>query len=149
VTTPAFLRLRAAVAKSFPRATARDVEAALPNSDHIHLEQLGISTRIGVTDAERNQPQQLTVSLTMWPRRPFVDLGDDIRNTINYSEVCDQTKVFVRDRTDNLIETLADCLAVHLLRRFPIQRIIVDLRKFALPDAKFVAVRITRNAAVD
>ena len=85
----------------------------------------------------------------MWPRRPLVDLGDDIRNTINYSEVCDQTKTFVSNRTDKLIETLADCLAVHLLKRFSIQRITVELRKFVRPDAKFVAVTVTRNAAVD
>jgi dihydroneopterin aldolase len=85
----------------------------------------------------------------MWPRRLLVDLGDDIGNTINYSEVCEQTKEFVRSRSDKLIETLADRLAVHLLKQFSIQRITIELRKFVLPDTKFVAVTVTRSAAVD
>ena len=85
----------------------------------------------------------------MWPHRPLVDLGDDIRNTINYSEVCEQTKEFVCARSDKLIETLADRLATHLLKRFPIQKISIELRKFVLPETKFVAVTITRSAAVN
>ena len=84
----------------------------------------------------------------MWPARPFVDLADDVRNTINYSEVCQETKNFVRDRADKLIETLADALAAHLLKRFAIQRITIEVRKFVVPDTKFVAVTVTRTAAV-
>ena len=124
------------------------METPFAISDSIHVEQLEISARVGVPEIERNQPQRLTVSLTMWPRRPLVDLADDIRNTINYSEVCEQTKEFVRNRADKLIETLADRLATHLLKRFPIQKITVELRKFALPDTKFVAVTVTRSAVV-
>ena len=82
----------------------------------------------------------------MYPRRPLVDLGDDIRNTIDYSEVCTETREFVRNRTDKLIETLADRLAEHLLQRFAMQRITIEIRKFVVPDAKFVAVTLTRIA---
>jgi 7,8-dihydroneopterin aldolase/epimerase/oxygenase len=117
-------------------------------SDSVHVEQLEISTRVGVTEAERDQPQRLTVSMTMWPRRPLVDLADDIQNTINYSEVCNQTRDFLRDCSCKLLETLADRLATHLLNQFPIQKIVVELRKFVLPDTKFVAVTITRSAVV-
>jgi dihydroneopterin aldolase len=136
------------VAKSFRRATANCVETSPAISDSIHVEQLEISARVGVTDAERNQPQRLTVSLTMWPHRPLIDLGDDIWNTINYSAVCNETKDFLRDCSCKLIETLADRLAMHLLKQFPIQKITVELRKFVLPDTKFVAVTITRSAVV-
>jgi dihydroneopterin aldolase len=125
------------------------VETTSFPSDHIRVEQLELSARVGVTDAERSQPQRLTVSMTLWPRRLLVDLGDDIGNTINYSEVCEQTKEFACSRSDKLIETLADRLAVYLLKQFSIQRITVELRKFVLPDTKFVAVTVTRNAAVD
>lgn len=146
---PAFCFYGRSVAKSLPRATATDVETPFVSSDSIHVEQLEISARVGVTDAERDQPQRLAVSLTMRPRGPLVDLADDIRNTINYSEVCNATKEFVHDCSCKLIETLADRLAMHLLKRFPIQRITVELRKFVLPDTKFVAVTVTRGAALD
>lgn len=123
------------------------VETVSLLSDHIRIEQLELSAVIGVTDAERKQPQRLTVSLSLWPRRALVDLGDDIRNTINYSEVCDEVKAFTGDRSDKLIETMADRLAMHLLKRFAIQRIVVEIRKFVRPDAEFVSVTVTRLAS--
>jgi dihydroneopterin aldolase len=47
-----------------------------------------------------------------------------------------------------LIETLGDRLATHLLKTFRIQKIIVELRKFPLEDAKHVSVTVTRTASV-
>jgi dihydroneopterin aldolase len=117
------------------------------SSDYIRIEQLELSARIGVTETERAQPQRLNVSLLIWPLRPFVDLGDDVRNTINYSEVCQETKNFVGDRADRLIETLADALAAHLLKRFAMHKITIEARKFVVPDTKFVAVSVTRTTA--
>jgi 7,8-dihydroneopterin aldolase/epimerase/oxygenase len=137
----------AAVAKSLRRATATSMETSAMISDFIHVEQLEISARVGVTDEERSQAQRLTVSMTLWPRRPLVDLGDDVRNTINYSEVCDATKEFTDDCSCRLIETLADLLAMHLLKQFAIQKIAVEIRKFVRPDTTFVAVTVTRSAS--
>lgn len=139
--------LALAVAKSSPRASASTVQRATFSPDQVCVEQLEVSTRVGVTEAERAQPQRLSVSLTICPRRPLVDLDDDIRNTIDYWEVCAETREFVRTRADKLIETLADRLAEHLLRRFAIEWITIEIRKFVVPDAKFVAVKLTRVAA--
>jgi dihydroneopterin aldolase len=121
------------------------VETVSP--DHIHIEQLVLNARVGVTEAERSKSQPVAISLTFWPRHPLVDLADDLQNTINYSQVCDEVKEFARGRADKLIETLADRLAAHLLARFAIQRITIEVRKFVRPDAEFVAVTLTRNAA--
>jgi dihydroneopterin aldolase len=41
---------------------------------------------------------------------------------------------------------LAEQLASHLLKRFPIQKVTIELRKFALQDAKYVSVTVTRTA---
>jgi dihydroneopterin aldolase len=54
----------------------------------------------------------------------------------------------VRDHSYKLIETLADRLGTHLLERFAMQKIVVELRKFVLPDTKFVAVTVSRTAAI-
>lgn len=144
---PAFCFHPWRVAKSLPRASAIGVETVSLLSDHIRIEQLELSAAIGVTDAERKQPQRLTVSLSLWPRRALVDLGDDIRNTINYSEVCEEAKNFTHGRVDKLIETMADRLATHLLKRFAIQKIVVEIRKFVRPDAEFVSVTVSRVAS--
>jgi hypothetical protein len=45
-------------------------------------------------------------------------------------------------------ETLAERLASHLLKSFPIQKVTIELRKFALQDAKYVSVTVTRTACV-
>jgi dihydroneopterin aldolase len=118
-------------------------------SDRIHIEQLEISTRIGVPDEERTTPQRLTVSISLWPYDEARDVADKIENTVNYSAVAEATKNFLRDRSVNLIETLADHIALHLLKTFPVQRITVELRKFPLKDAKYVSTTVTRTASVN
>jgi dihydroneopterin aldolase len=118
-------------------------------SDHIHIEQLEISTHIGVPEEERATPQRLTVSITLWPRHDARDLGDNIDRTVNYSAIAEAAKSFAREQLVNLIETLADRLATHLLGTFAIQKITIELRKFVLEDAKYVSVTVTRSASVN
>jgi dihydroneopterin aldolase len=117
-------------------------------SDEIHIEQLEISARIGVPDQERAVPQRLTVSISFWPYQQTRDLGDKIDKTVNYSAVAEETKNFACNQSVNLIETLADRLATHLLQAFPIHRITIELRKFALGDAKYVSTIVIRTASV-
>jgi dihydroneopterin aldolase len=119
------------------------VEGAATES--IHIEQLEVFGRIGVTENERAKPQRLTLTITIWPSESFERLEDDITRTVNYSAVCAAAREFVRDRTDKLIETLAAHLASHLLEVFPIQKVQIELRKFVLPDAKHVSVTVSRN----
>jgi 7,8-dihydroneopterin aldolase/epimerase/oxygenase len=119
-----------------------------PLSDQIHIEQLEISTRIGVPEKERATPQRLTVSISFWPYYDQRNMVDEIDNTVNYSIVAEETKNFVRDQSTNLIETLADRLATHLVKTFRIQKVTVELRKFPLEDAKHVSVTVTRAASV-
>jgi 7,8-dihydroneopterin aldolase/epimerase/oxygenase len=120
-----------------------------PFQDEIHIEQLDIFTRIGVPEKERANSQKLTVSISLWPYQQTSDLADHIERAVNYSTVAEETKNFVRDQSLSLIETLADRLASHLLKSFPIQRVKIELRKFALQDAKYVSVTVTRTACVE
>ena len=117
-------------------------------ADEIHIDQLEIFTHIGAPEVERAAPQRLTVSISFWPYQQTPDLADKIDQTVNYSAVAEETKSFVRDQSVNLIETLADRLATHLLKTFPIQRVAIDLRKFPLEDAKYVSATVTRTASV-
>ncbi len=102
-----------------------------PFSDRIHIEQLEVFARVGVPEIEREKPQRLTVSITLWPKQDTRDLEN-----------------FVRVQSVNLIETLADRLAMHLLKTFPTQKVTVELRKFPLEDAEYVSVTVTRAASV-
>jgi dihydroneopterin aldolase len=72
-------------------------------------------------------------------------LADNIDKAVNYSAVAEEAKRFAREQAFGLVETLADQLANHLLKSFPIQRVTIELRKFALQDAKYVSVTVTRT----
>ena len=116
--------------------------------DEIHIEQLEVFTRVGVPEEERAKPQKLTVSISFWPYQQTSDLADHIERTVNYSTVAEETKNFLRDQAVSLIETLAERLASHLLKSFPIQKVTIELRKFVLPDAKYVSITVTRTVCV-
>jgi dihydroneopterin aldolase len=115
------------------------------DSDSIHIQELELFGRVGVTENERNRPQRLTVSMTIWPKAKFEEMQDDITCTVDYSALCSAAREFVDGRSDLLIETLAAALASHILGAFPVQRIQVELRKFVLPDAQYAAVTVVRR----
>ena len=108
-----------------------------PYCDRIHIEQLEVFTHIGVPEEERGAPQRLTASISFWPYHEADDLADKIENAVNYSAVVEEAKNFVRDQSVNLIETLADRLAMHLLKHFRMQKVTIELRKFPFEDAKY------------
>jgi dihydroneopterin aldolase len=117
-------------------------------ADEIHIEQLEVFSVIGVLEHERKGLQRLTVTISFWPYKRTRDMADDIEQAVNYSAVAEETKRFAREQPANLIETLADRLAEHLLKTFPIHKVTVEVRKFALQDAKYVSATVTRTASV-
>lgn len=115
--------------------------------DEIRIEELELMAHVGVPEEERAAPQRLSVSLILRPRHGFAELADDLARTIDYAAVCEEVQQLVAGRRDKLIETLAHEIALHLLRRFELARIEVEVRKFVLPQTRFVAVRVVREAA--
>lgn len=117
-----------------------------PERDALVIEELELSTRIGVPDEERRDAQRLTISMTLWPTRAFDQVHDDLGSAVDYTAVARTVQQFASARADKLIETLAHAIASHLLRSFAVERVRIELRKFILPDAKFVAAVCERRA---
>ena len=114
--------------------------------DSIHISNLVLYVRIGVTDEERALPQRLTVSLTLYPARPFSELHDRIEETINYASVCTLVRQLAAGSPRRLIETLAEDIAAGVLAEFDAcSALDVELHKFILPDTDYVVVRLTRH----
>jgi dihydroneopterin aldolase len=111
--------------------------------DRIHIEQLEMLARVGVPDSERAQPQRLTLNVTFWPKGSGP--RDNIADAVNYSEVAASLKQFIAQRDYRLIETLAEETAGHLLARFPLRKVAIEVRKFVLPDADHVSVTAIRE----
>ncbi|MEY5027670.1 MAG: hypothetical protein RLZZ244_3198 [Verrucomicrobiota bacterium] len=116
-------------------------------SDQIVVSELELSCRIGVPDEERAQPQRLTLSLCLTPRRSFEGLGDDLTNTVDYFALTRRLRLLAAERPRRLIETLGVELAECVLGEFPVARVDLELRKYILPDTEYVAVRISRGVS--
>jgi len=114
-------------------------------TERIHIEQLEVFARIGVPDNERARPQRITINLTVEPKRPFAELGDDISQTINYAEIARSVRDLIQNRSVALIETLASDVVDHVLDKFPVLSVEIELRKYVLPDAQYVAVKLRRG----
>jgi len=115
----------------------------------IHIDQLKVFGRVGVSRAERSKRQRLVINITLWPARDLRDLRDSIRRTVDYSALCQDTKKFIAEQSFKLLETLANELGSHLLRTFHVRKISVEIRKFVLKDVNHVSVTVTRTAALD
>jgi dihydroneopterin aldolase len=115
--------------------------------ENIRIEHLEISARLGVTDEERSHPQRITLNLTIWPSVCFDKLQDEISRTVNYVELGRAAGELVQSRDWKLIETLASELASHLLGKFPVQAVEVEVRKFVLPNTQYVSVTVRRTVS--
>jgi dihydroneopterin aldolase len=114
-------------------------------ADEIHIAELELRARIGVTEAERETPQRLTVSMVLEPVRGFDSVHDDLAQTVNYSAVCRLVRALAGAEPRRLLETLALEIAGAVLTQFECASAEIELRKYILPDTKYVAVRIVRH----
>jgi len=115
----------------------------------IHIEQLKVSARVGVPRAERARRQRLVLNITLWPARDLRDIQDTIARTVDYSALCQEAKQFLSRQSPKLLETLANDLTSHLLRKFRIRKISIEIRKFVLKDAAYASVTVARSASLD
>ncbi len=113
--------------------------------DEIRIASLELLARVGVPDAEREQPQRLTVSLTMVPANEFGAMDDDVARTVDYATVATVIRELAAARPRRLIETLASEIADAVLERFACRHVALELRKYILPETEYVAVRLRRT----
>jgi 7,8-dihydroneopterin aldolase/epimerase/oxygenase len=115
-------------------------------SDLIRVVDLEVYSLLGVPDAERGSPQRLLISLEMSIDSFSHAAGtDNLAWTINYVDVVEHVKHVTVRRTRKLLESLAEEIALDLLKSFPIKKITLEIKKFVLPDAQYVSVKIERS----
>jgi len=113
--------------------------------NEIIIRELAVTAHIGVPEEERREAQQLLVNITMTPRNGFAELGEDLGRTVDYFAASRRVIELAAERPRKLIETLAAEIVEMLLKDFAVERAEVEVRKFILPDTKYVAVRHARN----
>jgi dihydroneopterin aldolase len=116
-------------------------------SDLIRIVELEVFANIGVPEEERGEPQRLLISVDMTVTSiTHAADTDDLSRTINYQDVAQRMTSLATKRPRKLIETLAEEIAAEVLKTYPIQKIAIEIKKFILPNAQCVAVKIERSA---
>jgi len=118
-------------------------EHAMP--EWIEIAELEVQSSVGVSEKERQTRQKLAVCLRFQIAPPFGSLADEIARTIDYGAVANEVSAIAASGSRRLIETLVAEIADGLMARFPMARLEVELRKFILPNTRYVSVRTARR----
>jgi 7,8-dihydroneopterin aldolase/epimerase/oxygenase len=110
----------------------------------ILIEDLEVRYHVGVPDSERAEPQRLLLCLEMDHDFQAAAAMDDLGQTIDYYAVTQRLLRFGDERSWRLIEKLAVDLADLVLKEFNVAAVRVTVKKFILPETRFVAARVER-----
>jgi FolB domain-containing protein len=110
----------------------------------ITIVDLEIYCCVGVTDEERAQPQKLLLTIDISFDFSSAMVSDRIEKTINYQEVANDMCEFGHGRSWKLIEKLASNITDHILSKYKPQGVFVEVKKFTVPQARYVSVSLTR-----
>ena len=113
----------------------------------ITIVDLEVSLHVGVTDEERAKPQRLLLTVEMEFDFTSAAITDRITKTIDYFAVAQRLSQFGEGRNWKLIEKLASDVADLVLSEFHPQTVSIEVKKFAIPQAKHVSVSLTKNRA--
>ena len=112
--------------------------------DQIIIKDLEVFYRVGVPDEERAKPQRLFLTVELEHDFTPAAQTDDIGKTIDYDRLSNRLLGFGEGRDWKLIETLAIHIADMILNEYKPARVTVEVKKFILPQTKWVAVRARR-----
>jgi 7,8-dihydroneopterin aldolase/epimerase/oxygenase len=113
--------------------------------DTIIISDLEVSFRVGVPDQERRYSQRLLLTVEMQGDFSKAAKTDSITETVDYFAVSQAVLKFGEGREWRLIEKLAADVAEMILTHFSPAAVMVEVKKFVIPQAQFVAVRVTRE----
>ena len=114
-------------------------------TDTITLVDLEVHYHVGVPDAVRAPPQRVRLSIEMQRDFTRAAASDDLRETIDYYAVSRRLLAFGEGRSWKLIEKLAADIAALVLVDFCAEEVTVEVKKFIIPEARHVSVRLTRT----
>lgn len=112
--------------------------------DLITIADLEVHYHVGVPDQERAQAQRLLLTVELAYDFTIAAVHDDLRGTIDYHAVAQRLLGLGEGREWNLIESLAVEIADLILREFQPRAVAVEVKKFIIPQARYVSVHVER-----
>ena len=111
----------------------------------ITIVDLEVHYSVGVSDDERVKPQRLLLTVDMNYDFSAASVSDRIEKTINYQAVTDDLLKFGEARSWKLLEKLVANIADFVLNKYRPQSVLVEVKKFVIPQARYIAVSLNRT----
>lgn len=114
--------------------------------DIIFIDDLRLSTLIGIYPREKAMPQTIEMSLQIGTSTASAGSSDHIGDTINYAAVVERLRTELATQHFNLLERLAEYVAGLLLDDFGAPWVRVSIAKLGImPGVRRVGVTIERG----
>jgi FolB domain-containing protein len=114
-------------------------------NDTIIISDLAVLYHVGVPDEERAKPQRLLLTIEMEKAFGRAVARDDLKATIDYFAVTQRVLGFGEGRNWKLIEKLSSDIAQMILKEYGADAVTIEVKKFIIPETRYVAVRIHRK----
>jgi dihydroneopterin aldolase len=111
----------------------------------ITIADLEVFYCIGVSDEERAKPQRLLLTVDLSVDFTSAAVSDRIEKTINYQSLADDLIKFGKDRSWKLVEKLVSNIADMVLTQYKPEAVMVEVKKFPIPQARHIAVSLART----
>jgi FolB domain-containing protein len=108
----------------------------------IAIVDLEVFYRVGVPEEERAEPQRLLLTIEMECDFSNAAKSDSIADTIDYFTVSQRLLKFGDGKSWKLIEKLAADIHEMVLSEFKPQSVLVEVKKFPIPEARHVSVLV-------
>jgi dihydroneopterin aldolase len=112
--------------------------------DRVYVRDFVLQISIGAYRHERDRPQRVRFDVVVEVPRSS-SAGDDIGKVFSYDVILDTIRALVENRHVNLVETLAEEIAAHLLQQRRVAAVTVRVEKLDIAPA-VVGVEIVRRA---
>lgn len=114
---------------------------------NIRIQDLELMLHIGVSDEERAKPQRVLVTLDLEHDFASAVATDRLTKTIDYFMVAQRLLKLGEGRSWKLVEKLANDIAELVIAEFQPGEVTVEVKKFAIPQAQYVSVRLSKTRA--
>lgn len=111
----------------------------------ITIVDLEVFWNVGVSDEERAKPQRLLLTVDMEFDFSAAAMNDRLTKTIDYYRVTQEILKFGEGRSWKLIEKVASDVADLVLSEFHPENVTVEVKKFPIPQARYVSVSLTKG----
>ena len=113
--------------------------------DWLKIHDLATECKLGVLDWEKEKPQPIWVDIELVIDARKAAQNDSVQDAVDYAALVALVKTAAAEQAFNLMETLAERLATRVLGKVRTQRLIIRVKKKALPGVDFAAVEIERS----